>query len=518
MPARALILALVALFAVVVVRTAWLSEDAYFTFRCVENWIAGYGARWNICGRVQAYTHPLWFGLISLLFFVTRDMAASGFALGFLCTAGAVYVLVRKIGASWQGTAMALGCLIGSKAFVDYSTSGLENPLSHLLLLGFFAWFWAQERRDPASSERDLFGMCLVGALLVCNRMDLGLILAPALIYVLWPPRLTLRRVVVAGLGFAPLIVWEIISLIYYGFLVPNTAYAKLGSDLPREFVRRQGGHYFANSLEWDPITLICIAVVTLASFRYVRARPRQACAALGVLLYLVYVLRIGGDYMSGRFFTAPFVVAVALLANWPRLPRPVVLVGSVVIVALAFMAPNPTVLSGKDYSEQVLEGEHEIDDERGYRHIFAGLISAREVPFLENSSWYRRGKKDRKRAESRGEILVVVKGNGGYMGYAAGPRVHYINPYGITDPLLARLPGRFRAPGHILRPVPAGYRRAAIGKGEIRDPELQAYWEELSLIVSGPIWSRQRWAAIWRMHTGANQALLDAYLQRTAK
>lgn len=507
---RLLIVGLVVLFAIVVVRTAWLSEDAYFTFRSVENWVHGYGARWNVAERVQVYTHPLWFALMSLVFLVTRNMVVSGFALGFLCTAATIYILVRRLGASWQGTAMALGCLIASKAFTDYATSGLENPLSHLLLLGFFAHFWADEDPDPATAERKLTVTCLFGGLLVCNRMDLGLMLIPALVYALWPPRFSIRRVLAIGLGFAPLIAWEIISLIYYGFLVPNTAYAKLGSNLPRHLVFEQGTHYFQNSLSWDPITLLCIAVVTLASLRYFRERPKHACATAGVLLYLAYVFNIGGDYMTGRFFTAPLIVATGVLASWPSIRKPVFLVGAVVIVSLTFMAPNPTVFSGKDYKEDGLGSKNGIDDERGYRFIFAGLISAREKPFLANSSWYRRGKKDRKKAKARGKTLVVVNDNGGYMGHAAGPAVHYINPYGITDPLLARLPGRFRAPGHIKRRLPPGYVGAAIGEGEIQDPNLAAYWRDLSLIISGPIWSRQRWAAIWRMHTGANQQLLD--------
>ncbi len=506
-----LILGLVALFAVVIVRTAWLSEDAYFTFRSVENWINGYGARWNVNERVQVYTHPLWFGLMSLLYFATRHMAASGFALSFSCTAGTIYVLVRRLGASWEGTAMAMTCLIASKAFTDYSTSGLENPLSHLLLLGFFAGFWADEDPDPIIAERRIFLTCLVGGLLVCNRMDLGLMLVPALVYALWPPRLSIRRVLAIGLGFSPLILWEIISLIYYGFLVPNTAYAKLGSDLPRERVFRQAAYYFENSLCWDPVTLSCVAVVMLVALRYFRERPKHACAALGVLLYLGYVFSIGGDYMTGRFFSAPMVVAAGLLANQPTIRKPVFFVGTVAIVILAFVAPNPTVSSGEDYSDECLGTDHHIDDERGYRHIFAGMISARETPFLHNSSWYKRGKKDRKKARTSGKTLVVInKGNTGYMGYAAGPRVHYINPYGITDPLLARLPGTFRGPGHIRRRPPKGYRRAAVGRGDIADSDLDAYWKELSLIISGPIWSKARWAAIWRMHTGANQHLLD--------
>jgi len=516
--ARVIIVAMVALLSLVVVRTAWLSEDAYFTYRCVDNWVHGFGARWNVLERVQVYTHPLWFGLMSALFFVTRDMTLSGFALGFVTTAATAWVLIRGLGRSWQGTVLALGCLIGSKAFTDYSTSGLENPLSHLLLLGFFAQFFALDTHadaDPRTRERQLLTTSLIGGLLVCNRMDLGLMLIPALIYALWPPRLSLRRVLIIGLGFSPLIVWELISLIYYGFLVPNTAYAKLGASLPRELVVKNGVHYFKNSLDWDPLTLVCIALVTGVCLAQLRRRPRQACAALGVLLYLGYVLNIGGGYMSGRFFSAPLAVAAGLIASQPKPSRPVFVVAALAILGLTFKAPAPTVLAGKDYDHKTLGSDGKIDDERGYRHIFAGLISERETEFLANSSWYLRGERDKAKAEANDKIVVATQNNGGYMGYAAGPFVHYINPYGITDPLLARLPGKFRGPGHIWRRPPAGYARAVVGAGELDDPNLDAYWRELALIVRGPIWSRQRWRAIWRMHKGDFEPLVDAYVER---
>lgn len=506
---------LVALFVVVLLRTAWLSEDAYFTFRSVENWVYGYGARWNVGERVQVYTHPLWFGLMSVSFFVTRHMAASAFGLSFLFSGLTVYLLVRTLNRTWQGTAMAIGFLIASKAFIDYSTSGLENPLSHVLLLGFFAGFWASENPDPKLANRHVLLTCLFGGGLVCNRMDLGLVLAPALLYWLWPPRFSIRRMFAIFWGFVPLVIWELISLVYYGFLVPNTAYAKLGSGATTEFVIRQGTRYFKNSLEWDPITLVCIAAVLVVTLRRFRQQPKHAVAALGVLFYLGYVFKIGGDYMSGRFFSAPLVVAAGLLANRENIPKPTVLVGSVVITVLAFVAPNPTVSSGKDYTDQRLDTDALIDDERGYRHRFAGLISDREGAFLLEAPWYEQGLAHRKQAEDAGETIGLLSRNGGYMGYAAGPHVHYINPYGITDPLLARLPGRigYVLPGHFWRHPPAGYAEAAVNQGTIEDPDLAKYWDELSLIVSGPLWSADRWAAIWRMHTGANAHLIDAYL-----
>ena len=66
--------------------------------------------------------------------------------------------------------------LIFSKAFVDYSTSGLENPLTHLLLAIFFTLYWNPER---ATSD-DLW---LVAALIMLNRLDAGLLVLPALLH-----------------------------------------------------------------------------------------------------------------------------------------------------------------------------------------------------------------------------------------------------------------------------------------------------------------------------------------------
>jgi hypothetical protein len=45
---------LLAAFAALVVRNAWLSDDAYITFRTVDNFIHGYGLTWNVAERVQS--------------------------------------------------------------------------------------------------------------------------------------------------------------------------------------------------------------------------------------------------------------------------------------------------------------------------------------------------------------------------------------------------------------------------------------------------------------------------------
>src|SRR3972149_4054050 len=53
-----------------VIETAWISDDAFITFRSMENFLHGYGPVFNIGERVQTFTHPLWFLLQSTAGFI----------------------------------------------------------------------------------------------------------------------------------------------------------------------------------------------------------------------------------------------------------------------------------------------------------------------------------------------------------------------------------------------------------------------------------------------------------------
>src|SRR2546427_378596 len=76
---------------------------------------------------------------------------------------------------------LALLMLASSKAFVDFSTSGLETSLSFLLLSAFLWRWWSA----PAGPRR-LYELASVGGLCLLNRMDLGLLVLPAVMVESW--------------------------------------------------------------------------------------------------------------------------------------------------------------------------------------------------------------------------------------------------------------------------------------------------------------------------------------------
>ena len=135
-------LVLVGVLLLLVIRRAWVTEDAYITFRVADNFIHGYGLTFNTIERVQAYTHPLWTLIFSFFYLFSREAFYTSIALCFGMTAAAILLATTRLTKSHWSAMIVIWTLCLSNAFIDYSTSGLENSLSHLLLVVFCILYW----------------------------------------------------------------------------------------------------------------------------------------------------------------------------------------------------------------------------------------------------------------------------------------------------------------------------------------------------------------------------------------
>jgi len=81
-------------------------------------------------------------------------------------------------------------------------------------------------------------------------------------------------------------------SLVYYGFLFPNTAYAKLGGGIEHYKLILQGIIYLVESSLRDPTTLFTIITAFFVPFWIRKLWP----LTLGILLTVIYVINVGGD------------------------------------------------------------------------------------------------------------------------------------------------------------------------------------------------------------------------------
>ena len=523
---RAVFLAGSAVLAVSLIRTAWLCDDAYISFRTADNILNGYGPVWNVGERVQAFTHPLWLALCTVAFAITSNVYYTAVALGIVLTFASVWLLATRVATTTENLLVCYIALLSSKAWIDYSTSGLENPLTHLLIL-WFVILQHQQNLNPQNqqNQQHLQHLCFIASLLALNRLDLLLLVGPVLAYQAWRagPRFAVRPLLI---GFLPVIAWLLFATFYYGTPFPNTAYAKLNNVMTPAVRWERGIDYLLRTLRADPVTL---PVIALSIF----AIPRRRLAADGMLfagavLYVVYITSIGGDFMMGRFLTAPFVMGIALLARAEWLQRPArARVAAVAVLILGLLAPwEPAVLSGYGYAyahRQILGPEpwgdgdpptirlRGITDERHAYYEATGLLKVGRRG-LPTHLWVMQGLELR----TRGDRVVVLE-NIGFRGFYAGPNVHIIDALALADPLLARLPGGSpdSIVGHFTRALPDGYVASiAERRNALADPDLNVYYERLRFVVAGPLWSGERLITSARLLAGAYDDELRRYVR----
>ena len=468
-----------------IVRSAWIADDAYITFRTLDNWSLGYGPVWNIAERVQAYTHPLWMLLLAGFHVITGDLYYTSLVLSLLASLGAAALLLWR---AEPGRLLLIGLLLCScKAFIDYSTSGLEDPLSHLLIVAAGLSLLRPDP-DPSRLRMSTLWVALAGT---C-RLDLLLLLVPALVFQ-WRQLKGESRWQAVLIGCLPLVLWELAATLYYGSPLPNSALAKLGARPPTELVP-QGFLYLWNSLRWDPVLLCACAFGIGPALLKLRQDWRPAGGlALGGLLYLLYIISVGGDFMSGRFLTEPFVLSLVLLVHAESLPRlPVRLLGTAALCQ-GLLHPYSPWRSGADFTHYDWD-DAAIADERGYYYADTGLLKLWADGRDPVQAGRRTPPEDRR---------VVVMDTVGIDGYTEGPDVHIIDQMGLGDPLLSRLPctDDHSRVGHYKRLAPEGY-EASLRQGQnlIADQETADLFTKVQILTRGEILDGERLWLIWEL------------------
>jgi arabinofuranosyltransferase len=480
---------------------AWTCDDATISLRYAANLAAGHGLVFNLGERVQGFTNPLWtLGLALGALWGSHLVWAMH--LGIACSAGALAWLwscVRRLapahrlerGAGGVRFAAVVALTFGSQPFLAFSTSGLENAATHMLVAACLV---------AALAERPN-AVLIAAVLALLNRLDTAPLVAP-LVAIAWSrsgattrERASVCRLGLLG-GLSLLLAWLGFATIYYGYPLPNTWYAKGGLHI------HMGLRYLGDFITRRPISAIVLFAGPLATLVCSKT-PALRAAAIGVLLQVGYVVGVGGDYMHGRFFTGALMLAsVCLVAELPRAHRArwieVALVGILAVATLLDLVRASSV-------EQEQDGVFVIEREPEFALWNRGPVEV-EAP-----------------APMKFQLEEVAISNH-LVGQVFGsdPRISWIDGYGLLDPYVARCPiiGTDPRPGHAERLIPRAYLRA---RGDVRqlpngrerldagDPSLgpelvhmranpgwpseehRRRYEELDMLTRGPLFDSTR-------------------------
>ena len=472
----------------IILNRAWMSDDAYITLRTVDNFINGYGLTWNVNERVEVYTHPLWMLLLSFFYFFTHEAYLTTIFVSLALVLFTLIYLQSKIKPLHHFILVFL-TLGFSNAFVDFATSGLENVLNYALFTLFFFQFF-----DKKGPKDNYFRIVFLAGLIGMTRLDLLLMILPLLIYVFFQQSNKWQAIKVGLLGVSPLIVWEIFSYIYYGFMFPNTAYAKLNNGVPGNELLLQGVLYLLATIKRDPLTLLVILLAIIFGFSTKNIVLRLW--SLGIIFYLAYVMKIGGDFMIGRFLTVPFLVSVLLLfQSFIRKQNiPKTIMTGILVITLGMISPIPTFR--QFHPDGFFEGFHGIADERDVYFRGTGLLRYNDFNGEPYIVWVDQGKDLKNLSKTFGKQVFAFE-YVGFLGYYAGKDVYIIDTLGIGNAYLAHQPmediSNWRI-GHYKREVTEDYIQSLDqGRNVIQDEELAILFEDVIIRSQLDVWEKDR-------------------------
>lgn len=322
-------------------------DDAYISFRYLENLATGHGLVYNAGELVEGFSNLLWilllfpFRLAGANVVLTAQilaivLGAATIALGALAT--------RRIFAirSPLGPAFVAFLLATSGYFAAWSIGGLEGNLYAFLLLG--AWFFYHD--ESIQKRRFPWAALMLGLLAMTRPEGLFIALAAAAYHLAQNglSRQTFRDpkvwrfLLVLGLILGA---YEVFRVVTYGpHLFPNSVRAKVGVS----FAAIERGIDYVHERFASPYLILLLPIIFV--FRRDR-HPALATAAVLLAASIGLVIIAGGDWSVGRLFAPSLPLgAVALVgaaaeigksdASWKGLPTRIFL-GTVMAAYLVF-------------------------------------------------------------------------------------------------------------------------------------------------------------------------------------
>jgi arabinofuranosyltransferase len=305
---------------------AWLGrfvqDDAFISFRYARHLVEGRGLVWNPGEYVEGYTNFLWTLWMALPLALGWDPVRFSQITGMVLFAGsllATHRLARALGFSAATAWLAVVLLGTNYSFSRYATGGLETQLQALLWVGPAALVAAGLGRVRFGLTRALV-VSVAAAAAMMTRLDS--ILFAALVVGVGAASVATQRAPATerARGLAILIApaallvgaWLVWKQSYYGGVLPNTYWAKLASSR----VTLRGAYYVGIFLVGYLLLPLALIYVARLGRLWKRIGGVPWLLLNGPLvLWLLYVVAVGGDFMEFRFLVPAMPVGFLALA-----------------------------------------------------------------------------------------------------------------------------------------------------------------------------------------------------------
>ncbi|MEO5761249.1 MAG: hypothetical protein ABIR28_02965 [Vicinamibacteria bacterium] len=403
-----------------------MADDAYITFRHIAQFLAGNGLTYNTLEHVEGFTHPLWAVLLCIFGWLGAPISGTAVTMDLLCASALLLAIAWR---DQENGPLAVALLVSCSGFIDFATSGLETPMTMLLI--YIAY------RTRSLVDTPVRAGIALGLAYLCHPDVAVLALGPMILFSIEAQRRGWRQSRAAILRFgvslasAP-IAWHIFRLWYYGDVLPNTYYAKNGGSY-----WSQGLAYVMDFATYAPLSAAGfllvggLAIVDLSRGAGLE-RWRRSAGIMAIVVHMTAITRVGGDFMGFRLLLPDLAVVAALTAS--------VLTPLVAKVRLPIQAALMAAALWALFVQPVPPHERGLIVNERLNFASAYTNPADAFTGRPRHLWWNEGRLFRAFQECVGDPSMIVEyPNIGYYGVALGTRASLIDGNGLVDRFVAR-------------------------------------------------------------------------------
>lgn len=442
-----LLSAICVVFVIFCYSNKFIQDDAYISFRYIQNFVDGNGLVFNIGEKVEGYTNLLWvlilsvFGFLKLNFENIAQVLSVIFGILVLFLTYQISALIKIEPEKNQKKSKTQEAPVNTKyfdlipslfllftaSFIFWSISGMETTMFiSFCLIGIYYYMLS---RDSLSVNYQ-FSISLLLATLTRPEgiYFFGLIMIHKLFILVSVKKIegikeffSKNNIISYLIYIIPVIVYFAVRYSYYGYLFPNTYYAKTGLS---SVYFGMGVEYFTKFLT----SYLLYGIILLLPVYLFKSKSNFFAVSLFywlIVCYTIYIITIGGDVLKqNRFFLTILPLIYILFAKLLteiflklRLRTSKGAAKTVVLVITAFICIFY-------YTTQKEKLEDDVLTE-------AGLVDKMKSTGL----WFN------SKQQELGRPMTIAASTIGAMSYFAGPQVNVIDLLGLTDKEIAHNP-----------------------------------------------------------------------------
>ncbi|MBK6506214.1 MAG: hypothetical protein IPG02_11215 [Ignavibacteria bacterium] len=439
--------ALSAAFIFIAVSNKFIQDDAFISFRYVKNFVDGHGLVFNIGEKVEGYTNLLWVLILSGFLSLNIGIEEASQILSVLFGVVVLFatyklsesirindsVEVKKERKTDKNISegyfdlIAPILLVFTSSFIFWSVSGMETTMFiSFCLLGLY-FYVSEKDKNSFNYKYPLFFL-----LATLTRPEglyfFGLVIVHKFIYSLIKNKQTFLKDFFSAnsiktylVYIVPVLAYFAVRYSYYGFLFPNTYYAKTGFS---SAYLNAGIDYFTNFLNSYMVYGVML-VLPLFLLKRKEFRFEVTLFYLIIFAFLAYVISVGGDVLKqNRFFLPILPLIYILFAKFLTTMYLNVKMKSGQGIAFGTISAIVAVLCFYYYSSQKEKLVSDIASENG-------LVEKMKV----TGTWFGNKQKE------LGRPLNLAATTIGAVSYFAGSQVNVIDLLGLTDKEIAHNP-----------------------------------------------------------------------------